>query len=154
MPDNAVEVRGLDELLRQMKNFPHKLRQISEVGMWSSLNTLWEKVPSYPAPPSDSTYRRTGTLGRTLGSSEAGGRTSGEPSVFTVKRLGATEMEGRFGTNLNYAEYVIGDNQARHMGHWWKLSGVASIAQGKINKIWEGVAQKMVDFLNQKSMLE
>lgn len=151
MADNVIEYKGLDELIQLMRFFPKKLKEISRVGMQASLLVLWENVPSYPPPPTDSTYRRTGTLGRTLGSSAAGGKGGGQPDVYTVKTLGNNDVEGRFGTNLSYAEYVIGDNQSRRMAHWWRLTSIIPKAQPKIIKVWEGIAEAMKAFLNSKS---
>lgn len=151
MANNVIEYKGLDELIMLMKQFPQKLRQISKMGMEASLLVLWENIPPYPAPPPDSKYRRTGTLGRTLGSSEGGGKTGGQPDVYETKAIGAHDYEGRFGTNLNYAPYVIGEEQARHMSHWWKLTSIIPIAEKKIAKVWEGIAQTMASFLNSNS---
>jgi hypothetical protein len=151
MADYTIEHKGLDELIVLMKQFPNKLKQISRVGMSATLLALWENVPPYPQANPDSDYRRTGTLGRTLGSSESGGNAGGTPDIYTVKNIGAHELEGRFGTNLSYAEHVIGENPAWMHYRWWKLSSIIPKAQSKIDKIWEGIAQKMADFLNQKS---
>lgn len=151
MADNVIETRGLDELITQMKAFPNKLKAIARIGMNATLLTLWENVPPYPPADPNSSYRRTGTLGRTLGSSETGGKSGGSPDIYTVKEIGAHDMEGRFGTSLGYAEHVIGENPAWMHYRWWKLSSIIPKAQSKIDKIWEGIAQQMVNFLNRKS---
>jgi hypothetical protein len=60
--------------------------------------------------------------------------------------------EGRFGTNLEYAPYVIGDDtQARHMGHWWKISTVATKAAGKIESLFKTLGDNLASFLDGKS---
>jgi len=151
MAENSVEIRGLDEFIALMRQFPRKLSQISEIGMRATLLALWENVPPYPPPPTDSTYRRTGTLGRTLGSSETGGTSAGQPDIYQVKKLGSGMVEGRFGTKLDYAPHVIGEDPAWMHYRWWKLTAIIPKAQDKINKIWQGIAQKMADFLNSKS---
>ena len=145
MADNVTEIRGMDELLAKMRQFPQKLRQMERVGMNASLLVLKENVPPYPSPPVDSTYRRTGTLGRTLGASSA------KPDIYTVKGLGTNHVEGRFGTRLSYAPYIIGDQQARQNRHWWKLDSILPKAQEKIVKIWDGIMQQMAKFLDSKS---
>lgn len=151
MANNVIEYKGLDEIVSLMRQFPQKLRQISKVGMEASLLVLWENIPQYPAKPPETKYIRTGTLGRTLGSSEAGGKSGGRPDVFETKSMGAQGYEGRFGTNLNYAPYVIGDSQARQNRHWWKLTDVIPLSEKKIKDIWEGIMQQMVNFLNSRS---
>ena len=151
MADNVTEIRGLDALIAKMKYFPQKFKQLQGLGMKASLNILWENVPPYPPQPADSTYQRTGTLGRTLGSSESGGKSGGRPSIFTVKGLGTSNVEGRFGTNLDYAEHVIGDQQARQNAHWWKLSSVLQKSEAKIKGVWEGIMKQMAKFLDSRS---
>jgi len=143
----GLETRGLDEWIAQLKELPDKLKEISKLGMEASLLALWENVPSYPEPPADSTYRRTGTLGRTLGSSEAGGKASGEPDIYEVRELGGGIHEGRFGTSLDYAPYVIGEEQSRHMAHWWKLTSVVNRAAKKITDIWNGLMESVAEWL-------
>lgn len=157
---NIVEYRGLDELLVLMRAFPQKLKKIGQIGIEASLNVLWENVPPYPTAPENSTYQRTGSLGRSLGSSPAGGSGGGKPSIYEVKQQGIGGfVEGRFGTNLDYAPYVIGPDEGEkgarqawmHKGKWWKLEDIVPKSKDKINAIWTGIAQKMADFLNSKS---
>jgi len=143
----GLETRGLNEWNEQLKKLPEKFKEIGELGMKASLLALWENVPSYPEPPAASTYRRTGTLGRSLGSSESGGKASGEPSIYETREMGAGMIEGRFGTNLEYAPYVIGEEQARHMAHWWKLSVVVTRAAKKITDIWNGLMGTIAEWL-------
>ncbi len=154
MAEPSIEVRGLTELINRMRQFPDKLQQILKLGMDASLLALWEKVPPYPAPPQDSTYRRTGTLGRTLGSSESGGRSGGTPEIYETRKLGATGMEGQFGTNLEYAPHVIGEqSQASHMSHWWKMGKIVADAKAKIQTVWKGIAEKLAAFLDGRGLL-
>ena len=118
--------------------------------MSASLIALWEKVPPYPQQDSGSTYRRTGTLGRSLGSSQQGGA-QGNPSVFNVKQLGGGNVEVVFGTNLNYADYVIGENQAgMHASNWWNIRTIAERAADKIEKIWQQCGDLLAQFLEGK----
>jgi len=147
MAELQIESRGLDEIIARMNHFPGKLKEGSNIGMNASLLVLWENVPPYPDVPNPV---RQGTLGRTLGSSETGGKSAGSPDIYTVKALGTTGMEGRFGTKLDYAPHVIGENQAWMHYRWWKLSDIIPKAQGKIVKIWEGIAKLLADFLDAK----
>lgn len=144
-----IEIRGLEELLARMRAYPDKLKMSMEATMRAAMLALWENVPPYPSPPSDSTYRRTGTLGRTLGSGMSGGK-MGAPDVYQVRELGSG-YEGRFGTNLGYAPYVIGDEtQSRHMTHWWKIRTVAERAKPKIEQVFNTLAAKLAAFLEGK----
>lgn len=150
MPSPSVEIRGMSELIARMRAFPGKLDAVLRDGVQATLLILWEKTPPYPAPPDGSKYVRTGTLGRTLGSDFGGGRSSGQPEIFGVKRIGQGSFEGRFGTNLEYAEYVIGDGTqaAQHQGRWWTLSSIAERAKDKIGDLWNGIAHKLAAFLD------
>jgi hypothetical protein len=98
-------------------------------------------VPPYPPPPQDSGYRRTGTLGRSLGVGYGGGKT-GKPSIYGIKG-GGRNIEGRFGTNLEYAPYVIdAQRQAKiHKGRWWTMDTIKQKAEAKIKKIWEDMVK-------------
>ena len=148
MPKTLIDVTGLDELIARMKRYPVEMAKGMELTMKATLLTLWENVPPYPAPPPDSAYDRTGTLGRSLGSDIGGGQGVGEPSVFVVRKLGAG-FEGKFGTNLEYAPLVIGDDtQAEvHRGRWYTMRTIASRASEKINRLWQTLGEQMARFL-------
>ena len=144
---NVIEIRGLDELIKRMRAYPAELKKGMEITMEAAMLTLWENVPPYPSPPENSTYVRTGTLGRTLGGGMEGGKGGGEPDIYVVREFGAG-YEGRFGTNLEYAPYVIGDDtQAAHMGHWWKIGVIAGKSADKINRMFANLGEKMAAFL-------
>lgn len=152
MPSPVIEIRGLEEITRRMRDYPQKLSAAIKTTLGAALLALWENVPPYPPPPENSTYVRTGTLGRTLGSSEGGGK-SGQPDIYEVKPLGGGEWEAHFGTNLEYAPYVIGDDtQARHMQHWWKISVIKERAAEKINRLFGVMADKLAAWLDGKNL--
>jgi hypothetical protein len=142
-----IEVKGLDELIHRMTAYPVELAKVVVVSMNAALIALWEKVPAYPPQDPGARYRRTGMLGRSLGSSQQGGA-QGSPSVFNVKSLGSGNVEGVFGTNLEYAEYVIGENQAgMHSSNWWNIRTIAERAADKIEKIWQQCGDLLAQFL-------
>ena len=154
----TIEVRGLDSLIARMSQYPQKLSAAVRTTVKASLYALWENVPPYPPPPEDSSYRRTGTLGRTLGSGMAGGRGSEKPEVFELREVGSSAegalIEGHFGTRLEYAPYVIGDNEQAwmHAGRWWTISKVGERAKGKIIRLFQQLANKMAAFLDGKGV--
>lgn len=148
----TVTTEGLQETLEKMAAYPDELNAAVNLTMEASLLTLWENVPAYPSPKgSNPTYERTGTLGRTLGSSEEGGK-GGEPDIYVIQALGGPgAYEGRFGTNLEYAPYVIGDeDQAAHMGYWWQMKDIGERAADKIERLWLSLGEKMKQFLESK----
>ena len=152
MAKPLMEAKGLDELIKRMQAYPLELHKSMSQTMAASLLVFWESVPGYPPPPENSAYDRTGTLGKSLGSDIGGGMGGGEPSIFTIRPLGSTGYEGKFGTNLSYAERVIGEGtQAPAFeGRWWIIKTVAERAAQKVNKLWQMLAEKMAAFLEGK----
>lgn len=168
-----LETKGLKELIQRLQDYPDKLHQGMQKGMEDTLLVMAESIPPYPpqidpiqgpqaAPVRFTTkgginvefiakvpgqYRRTGTLGRTLGSSVEGGASGGKADIYEIRGLGSA-IEGHFGTNLKYAPYVIGDHdQAKiHQGRWWTLSKVKDDALPKIQRIWQYLADAMAKF--------
>lgn len=142
-----ISVSGLDQIIKRMQAFPEKLDGNMQATMDATLLAVNEHVPAYPPAPPTSRYRRTGTLGRTLGSSITGGA-KGEPEIYTVQKMGET-WEGRFGTNLSYAPYVIDENkQTRiHQRRWWTLPQVAERAKAKIERLWQIMANDLAKYL-------
>jgi len=105
----TVEIEGLDELIGRLGKAPTLVRKLAGDAMEKSVAVVHRKLATYPSPPPASTYRRTGTLGRSI-------TTKVERSKFT----------GEVGTNLRYAPYVIGAEQAAmHRGRWQTVTSVA-----------------------------
>ncbi len=153
MTTPLIEVKGDKEILARMAKFPRELEQAQKLTMDASLTTLWENVPPYPQPPAGSSYTRTGTHGRKLGSGYEGGTGGGKPSIFTSKKIGSG-FEGRFGTNNEYSQWVIGDDtQAQvHQGRWYKIGDIAKKSEAKIIRLWETMAEKLAKFLDGKGL--
>lgn len=166
-----ITVTGLDELRRKFHQFPDVFRRALVQTMVATLEAIWGSVPSYPPVATmlkvkrgsklhsagsrrvtgqrgmywASSYRRTYQLGRSLGVDEKGGKIS-PPDVYTVKEYQASGMmEAEFGTNLEYAPYVIGDyTQAWvHRGRWWTMRKVADRAVPKIRKIFQNMLDEL-----------
>jgi len=145
-----IEVKGFKELISTMEKYPVELVKTTAVGMSASLNILWENVPPYPAQDPQARYQRTGLLGRSLGSDQSGGAT-GQPSVYSIRQLGGGNFEGTFGTSLDYAHWVIGENQAgMHASNWWNIITIAQRSADRIEKLWIAVGEKLAAFLERK----
>ena len=141
-PGLTMEFKGIKEIKARFKNFPKWYKEVSRQAMNGAMQIIWSEVPSYPPPPSDSKYVRTGNTGRSLGISTGAhpalGKTmSGKPDIFRVKQSSGLTT-GKFGTRLNYAKYVIGkDTQAPHNAHWWTLDGdVVEAAKPRIFNVF------------------
>ncbi len=150
MPNPIIDIDD-HGLQKRMAAYPQKLAQVMPIGMDASLLILWENVPPYAPEPPNSTYTRQGILGKSLGSSMSGGKSGGQPSIFTSRKIGSG-YEGRFGTNLGYAEYVIGEGtQAEiHEGRWWTIKKIADESRQKITDLWDGIMDKLAAFLDGK----
>ena len=143
-----AKVEGLDELRAKMEAFPGVFARGLLTTMQAVLYKVWELIPGYPKPPPNSTYKRTGTLGRTLGVSE-GGHKLGKPAIFEVRQRGSQMTSGHIGTNLEYAPQVIGDHQDPvHTGRWYTLKGVAVSAEKAVVQLFEAFAAKCAAWLS------
>jgi hypothetical protein len=152
MTNPDIHVEGLDELLDKLTEADKDIQEALKNTMEKSLLVLWENVPAYPKLPESpkSSYRRTGTLGRSLGSSYGGGKSGAQPTVYSIKQQ-MNNVEGRFGTNLSYAPYVIGPShlpkgQRQAYMHkpgfkgrpgWWTMTTIRERSVEKIQKLWE-----------------
>lgn len=148
MPENII-IRGLDEIIERLRRKDEKVKQGTKVAMDASLLVLWQNVPPYPNKPEDSNYDRTGTLGRTLGSGEGGGQSALNPTIYEVREMGEANYEGHFGTDLNYAPSVIGDEDQAwmHRGRWWQMHDIREKAQERIEKIFQMLGDKVKSFI-------
>jgi len=133
-----TEINGLDKTLAHLDRIGEIPAAMGDT-MKEAVLYVHSQVPPYPAPPPASTYRRTGTLGRTVTTMQGS-----EPSALSrveVSTLGGIVV-GVIGTRLEYAPFVISEgNQAKvHAGRWWTLQGV-------VKSSWSGIVdifRKMV----------
>jgi hypothetical protein len=145
-----IEIRGLQEAIQKYKDAPQKLRAGLRKTMFTSLDIVHENVKPYPPPPTDSSYRRTGTLGRTLGASRGGALTGSKPDIYRVQQTSADNMTGYFGTKLDYAPYVIGGAQDdpgqawMHKSRWWTIDDVAEAAKEKVQAAWNELIKRIL----------
>ena len=143
-----VTITGLEELKAKFAKFPQVFQAALMTTMEAVLYKVWEHVPPYPPPPPNSTYRRTGLLGRSIGVSE-GGHKLGKPGIFEIRKRGGAVMSASFGTRLGYAPDVIGESQkAQFTGRWWTLGGVARMAEAEVIKLFELMARKLAAWLS------
>ena len=110
--------------------------------MGRAVSGLRGGVGKYPPKPEGSKYRRTGTLGRSLTSFAHG------DSIHSVKRI-AGGVEGRWGTNVKYAPYVIDQNSQAwmHKGRWWTLQGEAKRMTPQVKAEFEAASVRIANKL-------
>jgi hypothetical protein len=137
--DLKIDVVGLEKVVQKMAQFPAKLKIQMKRNMMASLDVLQENVPPYPQPPANSTYKRTGTLGKSIG----GGTM--KPAIYNVTGSGM-DVVGKYGTKLSYAKYVIDPEQQAYMhrGRWWTTETMVEKAKNKIIKIWNDMVKTLL----------
>ena len=149
-----IEIEGLKELRERFAKWPRKYQGAVEKTITASLLTFWENVPPYPKKRPYSNYRRTGTLGRSLGSGEGGGKSGGAPDIYAV-RMGPKMSTGEFGSRLNYAPRVIGDERGQQDPFfkergWWTLpQTVVTKSMAKITRLWQIMAEELARWLDE-----
>jgi len=143
-----IEVRGLDELRARFANSQRRYTTEVERGMRDALSAVWSAVPAYPAPPPNSKYIRTEALGRSLGSGFGGGKQSGGPDIYSIS-VSFGQAEGRFGSALGYAPYVIGEGTqaAVHVGRWWTFRRLADQSRAAVLKAFQDATDRLARYL-------
>lgn len=146
MPEPLKIIINPPDLFERMEKYPLILKSHLRTTMRNSMYVVHSSVPSYPAPPASSTYRRTGTLGRSLiiGNMGAG-------NILEIKDTGIG-IEGRFGTRLHYAQYVIGETTQAwmHRGRWWTMADLRQRAEPKVQKLFNRMGEALVKWLASK----
>jgi len=146
-----ITIKGLDKLVAKFKNAPKTLDREMNKRMKASLEVLHEKVPPYiPQVVPPEVYKRQGTLGKSLGVTPYGDK-AGKPTVYSISGSGK-DKQGRFGTNLSYAKYVIDAKQQAYMhkpGYkgrpgWWTMKNIKENALPKIQKLWDDLVKALL----------
>lgn len=144
MADSSIEVTFRPpDLVRRMQRYPDKLHEEMGKTMTQSLAHLQGSVPPYPPAWPSSSYRRTGTLGRSIG---LGGRAD----IYEVKSLGSGGYEARLGTRLNYAPQVIGPNDQLPLFKargWWTLRTALDKAKPGIERLFQAMVKRLAAYL-------
>lgn len=141
-----IEWRGLDKVVakydRIARQFPDEGKKI----MTKAVIYAQGQIPSYPGAPGGSSYRRTGTLGRTVTAfpGVSGGRSlgggagdNGGVPLTRVEAMGG-DVRGVIGGRLSYMPLVIDEKEQAymHVGRWWTLQKVIKGATPGIVKVW------------------
>lgn len=143
MADDFIE---LD--MSQMKRLRDKLiktgvdiKAINNTATKTAVLFVQSNIPPYPSPPPDSTYRRTGQLGRSLTAMQ--GRNPDALSRVESTLFGDV---GYVGTRTKYSPYVVDqDRQARvHKGRWYTLQQVLRNSRAGIVMIYKKAYRAMI----------
>jgi len=128
--DVVIEVQGLEALLRRFGASNKIVAQAIERAMKKATLHLQARIAVYPPPPPTSTYRRTGTLGRSITSE--------------VKGVGTDEVWGIVGTAIPYAPAVIGPEQPFYMKHWKTITQHAEDEKPQVEEFFVEAGQEIV----------
>lgn len=125
-----IEIVGLEELMRLVDRV--QSNAILRTPMISSLVLLRGQLAHYPAVTPNSSYRRTGTLGRSW--------------THSVSEM-ADGLQGEVGTNVRYAPYVQSqERQARvHQGRWPTDEQVIRQNEARIRAIFADAVQQAIN---------
>lgn len=134
----TIAPESLDKLIRKADAIRNNFSEYMRRATLESANYVHSQVPDYPAPPPGSTYRRTGTLGRSI--------------TTRVEKLGRN-WAGYIGTNVVYAPWVISSSkvgsrgpQARvHIGRWFTLQQLVKSSGEAIYRIYRRYIKDLID---------
>ncbi len=149
MADSSIEVIMTPrDLMQRFSRYPNEFSRVMEKTMQASLLHVQSSVPSYPKPRPNQSYRRTGTLGRSLGVTQSGGPI-GRATIQTTRKVGAA-YQGEFGSSLSYAPDVIGEGTQKEMfvGRWWTLKTVAKRAMAGIIRLHDTAVDELARWLD------
>lgn len=155
MPDQSSikVITTPPDLLQRMNAYPRQLDGVMQETAKAALLAVWENVPAYPPQKQGSRYVRTGLLGRSMGVGQSGGQL-GQPDIYLVKKVGDGSYEGEFGSNVDYAPQVIGEQSQKAFFKergWWTTKTIAQRATKKVNQIYEAAANRLAAWLDGKS---
>lgn len=128
-----VDVRGLREVIAKYQGVSKRFNKEVEFITNKVVGFVIGKTPPYPPEPSNSTYDRTGRLGRSV--RELQGSNPDALSRTEVRPFGAV---GFIGTRVESSPYVIDEqNQAwMHRGRWWTLQNFVKGLTGQIVEMY------------------
>ena len=129
-----VRIEGLERLTNSISNLPHLVEDEVEDALEQATSLLEDVASEYPLPPPNSSYRRTGTLGRRWN--------------HTVEKRGS-EIRGIVDNPTKYGPYVMGpaDQAEVHKGRWLTTDEILINSADQLNDIFQGAADKITNKL-------
>lgn len=129
----SIDIPQLPALLTALSAYPDIAQPILEETSSAALLSLIPDLASYPPQPSGSTYRRTGTLGRTW--------TSARPEWAPL----SSGFEASIGNATPYAVYVQGEYQSRGNRHWQTADEVIDAHQADIESYFDSALDRIAE---------
>jgi hypothetical protein len=134
----SINIPELPTLLAALAAYPEIAQPILEDASNAALLSLIPYLASYPPKPAQSTYRRSGTLGRTWASARP---------AFTPISSG---FEGSVGNPTPYAIYAQGEFQPPWMEHWQTDEDVVGAHRADMEAYFETALQRIVEAIDVK----
>ena len=134
-----VEIPQLPALLAALDAYPDIARPILEETSSAALLSLIPGLADYPPAPANSSYRRTGTLGRLWASAQP---------EFAPMESG---FEASIGNATPYAVYAQGEYQPKWMGHWETAEQVVASRQADIEGYFDAALQQIAEAVDAKA---
>jgi len=130
----TVEVKGLEQLQRKFNMSNQVVKREAHDAMESSVAVVHDRAGTYPTAPPNSSYVRTGTLGRTF-----------EHKVHVMAR----GVKGLVRNPTPYGPYVKGPTAQAwmHKGRWPTLKDDVEAEQSRITGFFEKAMQNLAKFL-------
>ncbi len=136
-----IEVQNLAPLLAALDAYPDIARPILEDASSAALLGHIPELATYPPAPPNSTYRRTGLLGRTW--------TSARPEFAPL----SSGFEASIGNATPYAEDVQGEQQLvlfKRIG-WSNTPDVVARRQADTEAYFEAALQRITEAIDVKA---
>ena len=134
MPAQII-IRGLERLQGRFAALGSKFPKFMNDSTKAAVLYVHSQIPKYPAPPPDSEYRRTGTLGRSVTTLMG----SNPEALSRVEGSLGGKVSGIVGTKLSYAPWVI-DRERQTAGHkktgWYTLQDVIERLRPQIIEVY------------------
>ena len=131
-----IYIRGLEQLQGKFGALQSKFPKFMQDATKAAVLYVHSQIPAYPSPPAGSTYRRTGTLGRSVTTLMG----TNPDALSRIEGGLGGEVIGIVGTKLSYAPWVI-DSERQTKGHkatgWYTLQGVVGKLQKQIRDVYE-----------------
>jgi hypothetical protein len=140
--DSGIIVLNVPEVAGALKRYPQIARPEFEAASDATLLGTIPEVAAYPTEPSGSSYRRTGTLGRTW--------TAARPEFSAM----GTGFEGTIGNATPYAVYVEGPTDEKpgqaavHRGRWPSVTQVMKSNQARAEALFRAAADRIAAAIN------
>lgn len=134
-------MEGGEELEEALGEVVYNYSKAVNANILKAILYLHGKTPGYPPEPMGSTYRRTGTLGRSVTSLQGGA-----PGAISRVRSMGKSIQGIWGTNVEYAQWVIdeGKQAKAHVGRWFTLQGILEEEEGEVRMILDTGIQELI----------